>query len=380
VRAAVHGSVSPGFEPVREAFAAGFAERGELGAAVAVCVNGELVVDLWGGLADQAAGRPWAEDTIAHAYSVSKPLVATCALLLAERGALDLDAPVADLWPEYAQAGKERTLVRHVLAHQTGILALREPLPPEALLDWERVTAALAAAAPLWEPGTGHGEEAGFYGHLVGELVRRADGRSPGRFFAEEIAAPWRLDFHIGLGPAERARAARLVDPGGAWRQSIRDDPRRWVEAALDNPPGMLDVDVVNSPAYRAAEVPAVNGHGSARAVARFYGGLALGGELDGARLLRPETVDEAFRPQASGRDELLESDAVWSLGFRVDDGESFGLGGIGGFSGFGLRRPGIALGYGYVTCLLAGYDRTEACEDAVEAALLELARDDEGR
>ena len=378
VRMRVHGSCEPAFAAVGNAFERGFAERGELGAAVAVHLNGRLVVDLWGGDADSEAGSAWKEDTIAHAYSVSKPLVATCVLLLADRGELDLEAPVARYWPEYAQAGKEATLVRHLLAHQTGILALREPQPPEALLDWDRLTGLLAAAPPLWEPGTKHGEEAGFYGHLVGEVVRRVDGRSVGRFFAEEIAEPWRLDFHIGLDSCEQARAARLVDPQGSWRQSVRDDPRRWVEASLDNPPGMLDVDVVNSAAYRAAEIPAVNGHGTARAIARFYAGLAAGGELDGVRLLRSAAVEDAFRPQASGRDELLEDDAVWSLGFRVDDGESFGLGGIGGFSGYGLRRPGVALGYGYVTCLLAGYDRTEACEDALEEALLQLSRHDE--
>jgi len=374
----VHGSCESAFAAVGNAFERGFAERGELGAAVAVHLNGRLVVDLWGGDADSEAGSAWQEDTIAHAYSVSKPLVATCALLLADRGELDLDAPVARYWPEYAQAGKEATLVRHLLAHQTGILALREPQPPEALLDWDRLTGLLAAAAPLWEPGTKHGEEAGFYGHLVGEVVRRVDGRSVGRFFAEEIAEPWGLDFHIGLDSAEQARAARLVDPQGSWRQSVRDDPRRWVEASLDNPPGMLDVDVVNSAVYRAAEIPAVNGHGTARAIARFYGGLAARGELDGVRLLGSETLAAALRPQASGRDELLEDDAVWSLGFRVDDGESFGLGGIGGFAGYGLRRPGLALGYGYVTCLLADYDRTEACEDALEEALLQLSRHDE--
>ncbi|HXV96635.1 MAG TPA: serine hydrolase domain-containing protein [Gaiellaceae bacterium] len=366
----VHGFCDPALAAVGEAFEHGFAERGELGAAVAVHLNGELAVDLWAGLADPANGHAWDEDTIAHAYSVSKPLVATCALLLADRGELDLDAPVARYWPEYAQAGKEATLVRHLLTHQSGLLVLAEPLPPEALLDWKRLTAALAAEPPLWEPGTRHGECAGFYGHLVGEVVRRVDGRSVGRFFAEQIAAPWGLDFHIGLGPAEQARAARLVDPGGAWRRSVHDDPRRWLEASLDNPPGMLDVDVVNSSAYRAAEIPAVNGHGTARAIARFYGGLAAGGELDGVRLLRPGAVEQALRPQASGRDELLEDDAVWSLGFRVDDGESFGLGGIGGFAGYGLRRPGVALGYGYVTCTLAGSDRTAACEDALEEAL----------
>jgi CubicO group peptidase (beta-lactamase class C family) len=223
----------------------------------------------------------------------------------------------------------------------------------------------------LWEPGTRHGECSGFYGHLVGEVVRRVDGRSLGRFLAEEIAAPWGLDFHIGLSPREQARAARLVDPGGLWRRSIGEDPRRWLEASLDNPPGMLDVDVVNSAAYRGAEVPAVNGHGSARAIARFYGGLAARGELDGVQLLRSETVEEALRPQAVGRDELLEEDAAWSLGFRVDgDDGGFGLGGIGGFSGFGLRRPGLALGFGYVTCSLGDHERAQACEDALESVL----------
>jgi len=370
----VRGFSEPAFAPVAEAFGQGFEQRGlrrELGAAFAVHLNGRLVVDLWGGLADPVDGRSWEADTIAHAYSVSKPFVAACALVLADRGKLDLDAPVSDYWAEYAQAGKERTLVRHLLAHQGGLLVLRNPQPPAALLDWERLTALLAAEPPLWEPGTRHGEVAGFYGHLVGEVVRRVDGRSLGRFLAEEIAAPWALDFHIGLGPAERTRAARLVDPHGVWRRSIREDPRRWLEASLDNPPGMLDLDVVNSAAYRAAEVPAVNGHGTARSIARFYGGLAAGGELDGVRLLRAETVASALRPQAVGRDELLEEDAAWGLGFRVDgDDGSFGLGGIGGFSGFGIRSPGLALGYGAVTCTLAGPEHTQACEDALEKAL----------
>jgi CubicO group peptidase (beta-lactamase class C family) len=244
--------------------------------------------------------------------------VAACALVLADRGQLDLDARVADYWPEYAQAGKERTLVRHLLTHQSGLLVLSDPQPPAALLDWEHVTELLAAEPPLWEPGTRHAECAGFHGHLVGEVVRRIDGRSLGRVFADEVAAPWGLDFQIGLGPAERDRAALLHDPQGNWRRSIREDPRRWLEPSLDNPPGMLDLVVVNSDAYRAAEVPAVNGHGTARAIARFYGGL----------------------------------------------------GGIGGFSGFGIRRPGLALGYGYVTCALGGHDRTQACEDALESAL----------
>jgi CubicO group peptidase (beta-lactamase class C family) len=370
VTTGVSGDCDPAFGGVQDAFVRNFEERGELGAAVAVWLNGRLVVDLWGGFADAVEQGPWERDTIAHAYSVSKPLVAACALVLTGRGALDLDAPVARYWPEYAQAGKESTLVRHLLTHQAGLLVLREPQPPEALLDWERLVALLAAEPPLWEPGTRHGEHAAFFGHLVGEVVRRVDGRTLGRFLADELADPWELDFHIGLGPREHARAARLVDPDGRWRRSILDDPRRRVAASLDNPPGMLETEVVNSAAYRAAEVPAVNGHGTARSIARFYGGLAGGGDLDGVKLLRSEIVDDALRPHARGYDELLEEQASWGLGFRVDDADAFGLGGIGGFAGFGIRRPGVALGYGYVTCLLAGRERTAACEDALDAAL----------
>ena len=152
--------------------------------------------------------------------------------------------------------------MRHVLAHQSGLLTLREPQPAGALLDWERLVALLAAEPPHFEPGTRCGEQALFHGHLVGELVRRVDGRSLGRFFADEVAGPWGLDFHFGLAAAEQQRCARILDEGGAWRRSLDDDPRPLLVPALDNPPGALDVDVVNSPAYRAAEVPAVNGHG----------------------------------------------------------------------------------------------------------------------
>jgi CubicO group peptidase (beta-lactamase class C family) len=373
VRVEIEGTCEPGLGAVHDAFAAGFAERGELGAAVAVCLNGRLVVDLWAGLADPVEGRPWGEDTIAHAYSVSKPLVAACALLLADRGVLDLDAPVTDYWPEFGQAGKAGTRVRHLLTHEAGVVVLRERRPTEILFDWDELAAALAAEEPLWDPGTRHGEHAAFYGHLVGEVVRRVDGRSLGRFLAEELAGPWALDFHIGLDQDARARAARLVDPGGRWRRSVLDDPRRLLAASLANPPGPLDVDVVNSAPYRRAEVPAVNGHATARAIARFYAGLAGGGVLDGTRLLRQETVEEALRPQAVGQDVVLEHEVAWGLGPQVDPDGSFGLGGVGGFSGFGLRRDGLELGYGYVSRLLAGYDRTDACEDALEAALMTM-------
>ena len=360
----LYGACDAAFAPVRDAFAAGLAGD-ELGAAVAGWVDGRPVVDLWAGLADPAEGRPWREDTIAHVYSVSKPLVSACAWLLAERGVLDLDAPVARWWPEYAAAGKEATLVRHVLAQQSGVVVLREPQPAAALIDWERLVAVVAAEAPLFEPGTGQAEQALLHGHLVGELVRRADGRTPGRFFAEEIAAPWGLDFHFGLAPGDQERCARLVDPDGAWRRSLDGDPRPLLVRALDNPPGALDPDVVNSAAYRAAEVPAVNGHGTARAIAAFYGRLASGG----TGLFAQETLDRALAPQAVGEDLLLEDEVSWALGLQ-SDGPFFGLGGIGGFSGYGIRRDGLAAGFGYVTCTLGTHERADACSSAFEAVL----------
>jgi CubicO group peptidase (beta-lactamase class C family) len=367
----VHGYCNDAFAAVGDAFSEGFAERGELGAAVAVWSGGELVVDLWGGSADVAARRPWERDTIVHAYSVSKPLVSACAWLLAQRGDLELDAPVARYWPEYGQGGKQRTLVRHVLTQQAGMVLLSEPEPAETLLDWGRVVALLATEPPLFPPGSSHAEQALFFGHLVGELVRRVDGRTLGRFFAEEIAAPWGLDFHFGLAEAEQERCATLVDEDGAWRRALLEDPRPLLGRSLDNPPGVLDAEVVNSIAYRAAEVPAINGHGTARSVASFYGGLASGGVLDGERLFDEETVASALTPWASGEDMLLELPVAWGLGLQTDERrEVFGLGGIGGFSGYGVSREGVAAGFSYFTCKLGEHDRADACSDAMERVL----------
>ncbi len=322
-----------------------------------------LVVDLW-------AGDGWERDTIVNTYSVSKPFAAVCAVLLVDRGALDLDARVVRYWPEYGQAGKERTTVRQLLSHQAGLVALREPLPAEALFDWERICSALAAEEPWWEPGIQIGEHALFFGHLVGELVRRIDGRPLGRFFAEEVAAPWGLDFHFGLGAAEQARCAEVLDEAGAFKASVLADPRPLLVPSLDNPPGALDVEVVNSAAYRAALVPAINGHASARGIARFYALLAVGG----AGLLRPETVDEMLRMQAAGHDVLLGDERSWGLGLHAREPDGwFGMGGIGGYTGSGRQRDGPAVGYGYVTRVLGTHDRSDACEDALDACLAAL-------
>jgi CubicO group peptidase (beta-lactamase class C family) len=347
----IHGQVAPGLEPVHRAFLRNFTELGELGAAAAVELDGELVVDLWGGVG-------WERDTLVHTFSVTKALSAYCALILLDRGALELDAPVAAYWPGFARAGKERATVRHVLSHRAGLPAIRAPLGVEDLLDWERTIALLEAEPPEWEPGSALGEHALFYGHLVGELVRRTDGRSLGAFWREEVAAPWELDFHIGVPEGEQLRIADLLDPGGRWAADSLAAGGELYRRAIDNPPALVHVDVLNGAAWRAAEIPAVNGHGTARALARFYGRLARGEETP--------ALAEALRPQAQGLDLVLGEEATWGLGFGVFEGGDFGMGGIGGSVGFGNAQR--RLGFGYVTRYMAGHERS----DAVEAALLE--------
>ena len=363
----VHGRVARGYEAVRDAFAEGFDRRGERGAATAGFVDGRPVVDLWGGTADDD-GRPWTRDTLVHLFSVTKPFVAACALVLVDRGDLALDAPVAEVWPEFGQAGKGGVTLRDLLAHQAGLLTLTDDQPAEALLDWSRMTALLAAEPPAWPPGTRAGEHALHFGHLVGEAVRRVAGERLGGVLAEQVAGPWGLDVHVGLRPAEEARTATLVDPGGAWRSGLLRSGDALYRRALDNPPGLLDVDVVNSRAWRAAEIPAVNGHGTARGVAAFYGGLAAGGVLDGTRLLSEAGLREALETQAEGNDVLLGRPVRWGLGFQLED-DGFGLGGIGGSVGWGDRTAGS--GFAYVTRRMGDHDRADAVEQAlVDAAL----------
>ncbi|MEV5589826.1 serine hydrolase domain-containing protein [Nonomuraea pusilla] len=213
---ATRGETAPGFEAVRETFEAQLPGEREAGAAVAVYLHGRKVVDLWGGVADPATGRPWERDTLQVVFSTTKGVTAACAHLLAERGELDLDAPVAAYWPEFAANGKDRLPVRWLLTHQAGLPAIDRPVTPAQALAWEPMVTALAAQRPLWEPGTGHGYHAHTYGWLVGEVVRRVSGRSLGTYLAEEIAAPLGLDLWIGLPAAELPRVSRLVtDPAG---------------------------------------------------------------------------------------------------------------------------------------------------------------------
>jgi CubicO group peptidase (beta-lactamase class C family) len=357
--APAQGRCAPRFERVRRAFEASFA-KGELGAAVAVYQDGDPVVDLWGGHADAARTRPWARDTLVCLASTTKGATAVCLHRLVDGGRLDLDAPVARVWPEFEQAGKAALPVRWLLSHQAGLPAIREPLPPEALFDWKRMTEALAAERPYWEPGSRHGYHALTFGHLVGEVLRRSDGRSLGTFLRAEIAAPLGLDLHVGVPEADLGRCAEIV-PLGA-RAGARNklharmrDASTLVGQAFRNPPRSRTV--VNTLAWRRAEIPAANGHATAHAVARLYAALARGGELDGVRLLSPATLARAASEAAFGPDAVLVGlHTRFGLGFMLGhrglplgpSPRAFGHPGMGGSIGF--ADPDARIGFGYVT------------------------------
>ena len=361
----INGDVAPGFEPVREAFAANFAQHGDIGAALCVYRDGRPVVDLWGGQADPDTGRPWTRDTLQLVYSATKGATATAAHLLVQRGALDLDAPVAAYWPEFAANGKADIPVRWLLSHQAGLVALDQPVPLADALAWHPIVAALAAQRPLWTPGTAHGYHGRTFGWLVGEVIRRVSGRTPGRFFADEIAAPLGLDFFIGLPPSERARVSRMtyqqpeVDLSTVPLESIPEDLRDLV-AAMSDPNSLsnrafqltdpADIDF-NSPEVQAAEIPASNGIGTAHGLARMY--AALIGEVDGIRLLTPDTVAAATKEQSNGPDQVIMLPSRFGSGYMLPTAlmpltgpHSFGHPGRGGSLAFADPEHGIGFGY----------------------------------
>ncbi|MEV8562029.1 serine hydrolase domain-containing protein [Streptomyces sp. NPDC051917] len=387
----IDGEVEAGFERVREAFAANFSQRGDIGAAVCVYQYGRPVVDLWGGIADLETGRPWTRDTLQLVYSATKGATATAAHMLAERGALDLDAPVAKYWPEFAAHGKADIPVRWLLSHQAGLIALDQPVPLNQALAWHPMVAALAAQRPLWTPGTGHGYHGRTWGWLVGEVIRRVSGRTPGRFFAEEIAAPLGLEFFIGLPAAERDRVSRMVyrrpdvDLTTVAAESIPDELRELVAAWRDpnsfsnrayavTEPAEIDFD---SPEVQAAELPASNGIGTARALARMY--AALIGKVNGFRLLTPETLKAATKEQASGKDQVMVIPSRFSAGYMLPTEampmtgpDAFGHTGRGGSLGFADPEHGIAFGY-VMNHIIGGTDDVRAASlvDAVRKSLM---------
>ncbi|MFD6161084.1 serine hydrolase domain-containing protein [Nocardia sp. NPDC060256] len=349
----IDGTVAPGFEAVRAAFAANFADQGDIGAAVCVYRDGQPVVDLWGGLADPDSGRPWERDTLQLVYSATKGVVAAATHLLVQRGQLDLDAPVAQYWPEFAAVGKAEIPVRWLLTHQAGLAAIDKPVPLAEALAWTPMVDALAAQTPNWTPGTDHGYHGRTYGYLVGEVIRRITGRTVGRFLAEEIAGPYGIDFFIGLPAAEQHRVSRLVFAPKPDLDSVPDEmiPEeiRPMVAAMRDPQSLTnrafqitdppDIDF-NSPAVQAAEIPASNGIGTARGLARLYASLV--GEVDGKRLLTPDTLAAAIREQTSGIDRVIMLPDRYATGFMLPIADLT----LGGPNSFGHPGRGGSLGY----------------------------------
>jgi len=350
----IKGSCDERFRAVKETFAVNFARRDDVGAAVSVYLAGEPVVDIWAGWADGKQTRAWKRDTIATVASTTKGMTAICAHVLVERGLLELDRPVAHYWPEFAQAGKAHIPVRWLLSHRAGLPGVRQDMPPDSLYDWERYTTALAETKPWWEPGSKHGYHALTFGYLVGEVVRRVSGKSVGQFFRSEVAGPLDADFYIGVPEGEDHRAAEILpDPAPAARQEApRIDPTSMFARTHMNPPRVPRV--MNSRTWRAAEIPSTNGNTTAWALARIYGMLAMGGVLDGVRILRPETVGDAIIEQSSGPEAVMGMPMRFGLGFiliqnirpRGPNPRAFGHGGMGGSFGFADLDEGIGFGY----------------------------------
>ncbi|MFJ5547777.1 serine hydrolase domain-containing protein [Streptomyces sp. NPDC093225] len=387
----VQGFVADGYEPVRDAFVRNFTDRGDRGAAVTVYRDGRPVVDLWGGIRDAdapaGASAPWVEDTAQVVRSAGKGVAAAVPLLLHERGLLDLDAPVAEYWPEFKAGGKERALVRHLLSHRAGVPALDPGLTPEQAVDGTSGPCAVAEQTPFWEPGTDHGYHAQTFSWLLGELVERVTGRSLGRWLAEEVTGPLGLDLWIGL-PADRVhRVGRVaaVEPPPVAAGGLKTRPRRNVTAAYDDPASLTRrafaaIDPLpdeNDPGYRAAELPASNGIATARALARFY--AATFGEVAGGhRLFAPATTALAGQEFAAGPDRVLVVNTRFGPGFMLHgpaspllSPASYGHPGRGGSLGF--ADPDAGIGFGYVTNALAksvtADPRAQALIRAVQAA-----------
>ncbi len=382
----VNGTVADGFEPVREAFARNFAALGDRGAAVTVYRDGHRVVDLWAGTRDVDGTEPWRHGTAQIVRSATKGVAAAVVLLLAQRGLLDLDAPVASHWPAYKARGKEHTRVRHLLAHRAGVPVLDRPLTPAEAADPDIAAAAVAAQTPVWRPGTDHGYHAQTYSWLTGELVRRVTGRSLGAWIADEIARPLDLDLWVGLPPEQAGRVGRVAQveappaPGG-----LRTRPKRAVVEAYADPDSVTrrafaaitPMPDENDPAYRAAVLPASNGIATADGLARFY--AALIGEVDGVRLFTPETAARARAEHSAGPDRVLVVNTRFGLGYMLHgpaspllSPDSFGHPGRGGALGFADPESGIAFGYvtnGFRTSVTADA-RAQALVRAVRAAV----------
>jgi CubicO group peptidase (beta-lactamase class C family) len=317
---AVQGHIDPRFDKVAAALGEEISSGAEVGAAIAIDIDGESVLDIWGGHADAARTTPWGEDTIVNVWSSTKTVTSLAALMLADRGLLGLDEPVATYWPEFAANGKGKVLVRHILSHTSGVAGWQQPMTTEDLFDWDVATSRLAEQAPWWEPGTQSGYQAINYGFLVGELVRRTAGKSLKEFVRDDIAGPLDADFQVGASPEDYGRIAELIPPPPfdiPLDQLPEDNPMR---KTLTNP--APEATIAHSAAWRDADLGAVNGHGNARSLARMLSPVALGGTANGVELLSAPTIERIFEVQSHGPDLVLAAPLKWGIGYGLSTPE----------------------------------------------------------
>tara|TARA_E500000331_G_scaffold319464_1_gene332222 strand:- start:809 stop:2023 length:1215 start_codon:yes stop_codon:yes gene_type:complete len=373
----VNGYCDDRFIKAQNIFEKSLEDGFELGGAICLEVKGEKVLDLWGGYKDQDRNEAWEENTIVNVFSTTKGIAAICLLQLIEKGLIDIEKPVSNYWPEFSQSGKEDIPVKYLFCHKSGLCGVREPLETGAFSDWDLICNQLAKQEPLWEPGSAHGYHAITYGHLVGELLKRVDGRTIGTYFKEEIAEPLDLDFWIGLPDSEfdrvsdiypskpsplqflfplLAKLPRFLLPGPTKFLVDFGDTSKPVGAAFNNPPIASNNGMeANTKKWRNAEIPAANGHGTARSIAKLYGVLANGGSLDGLHILSPDTIEMARTTQSDGKDLVLGGmHTRFGLGFMLGtknvsmgpNSEAFGHGGAGGSLGFADPDNNISLGF----------------------------------
>ena len=313
----IEGTVPERFAKVADALARSIDDGADVGGSVAIVVDGEMVADFWGGFVDEARTMPWQRDTIVNVWSTTKTMSALTALVLVDRGRLDLDAPVAQYWPEFAANGKQGVLVKHVLSHTSGVSGWAQPVTQDDVYDQDRSAEILAAQPPWWEPGTASGYHAINQGHLIGELVRRVTGRTLGAYFRDEIADPLGADFHIGLAPEHDARVSPVIPPPPLELDlSVGLDMESPAMKTFTGPP--VDAAHANTDAWRRAEIGAANGHGNARSVARIQSVVSNGGTVDGTRLLSPSTIERIFEVQADGIDLVLGIPLRFGIGYGL--------------------------------------------------------------
>jgi CubicO group peptidase (beta-lactamase class C family) len=317
----VSGTCDARFEPVRDALASQLESGSELGASIVVDIDGATVVDIWGGWRDAGRRSPWAEDTITNVWSTTKTVTNLAALMLADRGQLDPYAPVARYWPEFAENGKDRIEVRHILSHTSGVSGWDAPFTVPDMYDWDLATSRLAGQKPWWAPGTGSGYHASNQGHLVGELVRRVTGQPLRAFVAQEIAGPLGADFQIGAAESDWGRIAPVIPPPPLPFDLAAIDQDSPAFKTFTGP--VADAAAANTPGWRRADMGALNGHGNARSVARILRALALGGTSGGVRLLSPDTIGIIFDEQSHGRDLVLGVPLRFGIGYALPETET---------------------------------------------------------